>query len=178
MFAKLSARLAVAISFKEFQRIAPANLHTTFIAESKQMPMKPDAILLNDRIVKTKSAPGEYPDRDCPGLRLLIQPSGAKSWLLRYTFVGKYSSMKIANVGEVSLKEARNRATAIRRASPKASTRRPAERRETTGMTAWRLRSGFIRNFTWRLNPSLRGPRPSARSRCWSRPSAESHIAI
>jgi len=79
------------------------------------MPMKPDAILLNDRIVKTKSAPGEYPDRDCPGLRLLIQSSGAKSWLLRYTFGGKYSSMKIANVGEVSLKEARNRATAIRR---------------------------------------------------------------
>jgi integrase len=33
---------------------------------------------------KAKSVPYEIPDGGCPGLRLAIQPSGAKSWIVRF----------------------------------------------------------------------------------------------
>src|SRR5215470_379618 len=33
---------------------------------------------------KAKTAPYEISDAGCPGLRLLVLPSGAKSWLMRF----------------------------------------------------------------------------------------------
>jgi Arm DNA-binding domain len=49
----------------------------------------------------------EIHDRGCPGLFLIIQPSGAKSWAFRYRVGGKSRKLTIGGTGEVSLQNAR-----------------------------------------------------------------------
>ncbi|MCH9692770.1 MAG: integrase arm-type DNA-binding domain-containing protein [Gammaproteobacteria bacterium] len=50
-------------------------------------------------------APGKYDDGD--GLRLIVRPSGSKSWVLRYQLHGKRREMGLGSLDDVSLKEAR-----------------------------------------------------------------------
>ena len=43
-------------------------------------------------IEKIKPEPAqrvEYPDRECPGLRLVVHPTGKKSWAVRYRLNGR-----------------------------------------------------------------------------------------
>jgi integrase len=52
----------------------------------------------------------EIHDRGCPGLFLIVQPSGAKSWALRYRVAGKSRKLTIAG-GELALAAARTAAS-------------------------------------------------------------------
>ena len=52
----------------------------------------------------------EIHDRGCPGLFLIVQPSGAKSWALRYRVAGKSRKLTLGGV-ELSLMDARMAAT-------------------------------------------------------------------
>nr|WP_244563308.1 site-specific integrase [Bradyrhizobium lablabi] len=47
----------------------------------------------------------EIPDLGCPGLRLVIQPSGAKSWAMRFRNNGRAAKLKLGDV-DLSGKEA------------------------------------------------------------------------
>ncbi|WP_226649021.1 tyrosine-type recombinase/integrase [Microbulbifer variabilis] len=49
--------------------------------------------------------PGKYDDGD--GLRLFVQVSGARSWVLRYQLHGKRREMGLGSLNDVSLKQAR-----------------------------------------------------------------------
>jgi integrase len=62
-----------------------------------------------------KPIPGqrrEIPDPGCPGLYLIIQPSGAKSWAVRYRHAGKPRKLTIGPWPKVTLEHARKDATA------------------------------------------------------------------
>ena len=48
----------------------------------------------------------EIHDRGCPGLFLIVQPSGAKSWALRYRVAGKSRKLTLGG-GELALASAR-----------------------------------------------------------------------
>ena len=50
----------------------------------------------------------EYPDSVVPGLRLIVQPSGAKSWALRTRVAGKV--VKVTLLGADGVTDARERA--------------------------------------------------------------------
>jgi integrase len=52
----------------------------------------------------------EVPDEKITGLYLVVQPSGAKSWALRYRFSGKPAKLTIGGYPEVDLRTARQRA--------------------------------------------------------------------
>ena len=51
----------------------------------------------------------EYPDAGCPGLYLIVQPSGTRSWALRYAHNGKTGKKTLGRAGDggVSLAAAR-----------------------------------------------------------------------
>lgn len=53
----------------------------------------------------------EIPDGIVPGLYLVIQPSGAKSWALRYRFAGKPCKLTLGRWPVMTLKDARQAAT-------------------------------------------------------------------
>jgi integrase len=66
--------------------------------------------LLTDKSVKQfKASPArrELPDTICPGLRLVVQPSGAKSWAVRYYFQGRYRKHTLGAHPKVGLADAR-----------------------------------------------------------------------
>lgn len=52
----------------------------------------------------------EIPDSLVTGLYLIIQPSGAKSWAVRYRLKGRYRKYTLGLYPEISLKEARRMA--------------------------------------------------------------------
>jgi integrase len=52
----------------------------------------------------------EIPDGRLPGLYLIVQPSGAKSWAVRYRHGGKSRKLTMASYPAVDLKEARDAA--------------------------------------------------------------------
>jgi integrase len=64
--------------------------------------------------VKPKSTRTEYPDAACPGLYLIVQPSGARSWALRYRRLQDRKSAKLTFDGGLSLAGARHAAAAAR----------------------------------------------------------------
>lgn len=59
----------------------------------------------------------EIPDGGMPGLYLVVQPSGAKSWAVRYRHVGKPKKLTIGAYPAFSLAEARSAASAALRAA-------------------------------------------------------------
>jgi integrase len=61
---------------------------------------------------KPRTARYEVPDAACVGLWLIIQPSGSKSWAVRYRFRGQPRKMTIGKVEAVPLAAARKAATA------------------------------------------------------------------
>ena len=52
---------------------------------------------------------------DGDGLRLLIRPTGARYWLLRYRFDGAESTYSLGSYPEVGLSEAREKAAEARK---------------------------------------------------------------
>lgn len=58
--------------------------------------------------IKNLSAPGRYPDGN--GLYLVVDPSGAKRWLLRIMVQGKRTDIGLGGLSIVSLAEAREKA--------------------------------------------------------------------
>ena len=64
---------------------------------------------LTDRTVKN-AAPGRHMDGTVRGLSLLVWPSGARSWVLRYQLNGIRRDMGLGPYPELSLAEARERA--------------------------------------------------------------------
>jgi hypothetical protein len=62
--------------------------------------------------VTRKKQAGYYSDGD--GLYLQITSSGAKSWLYRYMLAGRRREMGLGSLGDVSLAEARAKATTAR----------------------------------------------------------------
>lgn len=61
--------------------------------------------------VKPKAIRKEYPDGRIKGLYFIVQPSGGKSWALRYRFNEKTRKLKLGNFPEITLAEARNLAS-------------------------------------------------------------------
>lgn len=68
---------------------------------------------LTDRQVRTLSEPGRHADGD--GLYLVIDPSGAKRWLLRISHHGRRRDLGLGGLRDVTLKEAREKAAEARR---------------------------------------------------------------
>jgi len=67
---------------------------------------------LNPKQVENLTEPGTYEDGD--GLRLVVKPTGRKSWLLRFQLAGRRREMGLGSFPEVSLKKARQAASAKR----------------------------------------------------------------
>ena len=67
---------------------------------------------LNPKQVENLTEPGTYEDGD--GLRLVVKPTGRKSWLLRFQLAGRRREMGLGSFPEVSLKKARQEASAKR----------------------------------------------------------------
>jgi hypothetical protein len=63
--------------------------------------------------VNRLAAPGRYADGN--GLYLIVDPSGAKRWILRTVVQGKRSDIGLGGVSLVSLAEARDQAQAMRK---------------------------------------------------------------
>ena len=72
------------------------------------------AAKLTDRAVKT-ATPGRHMDGTIRGLSLLVQQSGARSWVLRYQLYGKRRDMGLGSYPEVTLAMARQLALDARR---------------------------------------------------------------
>jgi integrase len=71
--------------------------------------------MLTDVAIRTLAAPEsrrEIPDGKVTGLYMVVQPSGAKSWALRYRARGKPKKLTIGPYPLVAIAEARRRATA------------------------------------------------------------------
>lgn len=81
-------------------------------AAKKAAPVK----LTRDRVEKLKPAAAPYEVRDAmvPGLRLLVQPSGHRSWLFRYTLASTYRKLTIGHFPAVPLEDARTAAATAR----------------------------------------------------------------
>jgi len=91
---------------------------------------------LNPKQVENLIEPGTYEDGD--GLRLIVKPSGRKSWLLRFQLEGRRREMGLGAYPEVSLKNSRiaantQRAVIAAGADPLAT--RPAPYRPTEPFT-------------------------------------------
>lgn len=65
--------------------------------------------------VKPETSRREIPDGGMPGLYLVVQPSGAMSWAVRYRFGGKPRKLTIGAYPVFSLADARKAASAILR---------------------------------------------------------------
>lgn len=68
---------------------------------------------LNPKQVENLTEPGTYEDGD--GLRLVVKPTGRKSWLLRFQLAGRRREMGLGSYPEISLKSARLEASTKRR---------------------------------------------------------------
>jgi integrase len=62
--------------------------------------------------VRPKAARTEYPDAGCPGLYLIVQPSGSRSWAFRYIHNGKTGKKTLGSAGDGRLSLAAARAAA------------------------------------------------------------------
>lgn len=67
-----------------------------------------------DPYVKNLKNPGRYTDAAVAGLNLNIKRQGGKYWVFRYLYAGKRRDLSLGSYPEVTLKEARKRATACR----------------------------------------------------------------
>ena len=68
---------------------------------------------LTVKFVEQLRTPGVY--RDGLGLLLRVEPSGAKRWVLRTTVNGRRRDIGLGSAREVTLREARDEATALRK---------------------------------------------------------------
>ncbi|WP_282397106.1 integrase arm-type DNA-binding domain-containing protein [Pseudomonas sp. PS01298] len=64
---------------------------------------------LNPKQIENLTKPGTYEDGD--GLRLVVKPTGRKSWILRFQLAGRRREMGLGSYPDVSLKKARQDAS-------------------------------------------------------------------
>lgn len=116
-------------------------------------------------LMKPSAARREVPDSAMPGLYLVIQPSGARSWAVRYRFQGKPRKFTLGAYPKLGLLAARVEAQAALRAvdrgeDPAGEKAATAERAERQEHDAARHRFGHVakqfveryakpRNRTW-----------------------------
>lgn len=67
-----------------------------------------------DKLRANRAKRREIPDAQAPGLHLIIQPSGKKSWAVRYRFGGSPRKLTLGGYPAISLKDAREQAAAAR----------------------------------------------------------------
>src|SRR5262249_12761116 len=67
--------------------------------------------------IKPASTRQEIPDALLPGLYLIVQPSGARSWAVRYRHNGKPCKHTLGPYPTIDLKSARERGTKVLRAA-------------------------------------------------------------
>lgn len=100
--------------------------------------------------VQKLKEPGRYADGD--GLYLQIGPTGGKSWLFRYTRQGKAREMGLGALNAVSLADAREAATSVRRTlaagrdplDARKAEREQQEAEASNGMTFSECASAYI----------------------------------
>ena len=68
----------------------------------------------SDSFIRNIKTPGRYTDAATQGLNLQVKANGGKYWALRYLFQDKRYDLSLGSYPNVSLKEARVRATAAR----------------------------------------------------------------
>ena len=68
----------------------------------------------SDSFIRNIKTPGRYTDAATQGLNLQVKANGGKYWALRYLFQEKRYDLSLGSYPNVSLKEARVRATAAR----------------------------------------------------------------
>lgn len=83
------------------------------MADSEGFERRPK--LTSDASVRNIRRPGLYADEGRSGLYLVVQPGGAKSWLLRYQHRGRRREMGLGTLPTYSLAEARNRVAEARK---------------------------------------------------------------
>jgi hypothetical protein len=66
--------------------------------------------------IKPKASRFEIPDSKIIGLRLIVQPSGFKSWAVRYTINGRDRRLSLGPYPRIGLEQARRLASAALRA--------------------------------------------------------------
>ena len=69
---------------------------------------------LNARFVET-AKPGKHGDAATKGLQLVVAPTGARKWVLRFMSQGKAREMGLGAFPEVGLADARERAMSARK---------------------------------------------------------------
>ena len=69
---------------------------------------------LTDTVIRNLKAVGRYTDTATAGLNLQVKIGGGKYWTFRYQFDGKRHDLSLGTYPQVSLKEARVRATNAR----------------------------------------------------------------
>ena len=85
-----------------------------------RLPLYPEegavvARVITARFVETvrpKATRTEYPDAGCPGLYLIVQPSGTRTWAFRFVHSGKSGKKTLGAAGDGGLSLAAARATA------------------------------------------------------------------
>ena len=104
-------------------------------------------MFLNDSIIRN-AKPGSQPRKlkDGDGLFLLVQPTGARWWRMRYTVRGVEKALSLGVYPEITLKQARQRREEIRSKIANGSIRaRSAKRRgarSTSHSKRWRVNGG------------------------------------
>ena len=111
--------------------------------------------MLTDRTVRT-AAVGRHGDDAVRGLLLVVKPSGARSWLLRYQLAGRRRDMGLGPYPEITLARAREKALDARRLV-KEGIDPLASRRRDKGLTFKAAAGALIKSRTagWR-NPKHR----------------------
>ena len=112
----------------------------------------------------------EVPDAIVPGLYLVIQPSGVKSWAVRYRHRGQPRKLTIGRLGVFDLAEAREQARTTCRPPLQGGIRartsaRVGERRRTaTAISSRIMLRPFLPAMCARRTRRRRSPRPSGAS--------------
>lgn len=70
--------------------------------------------VFTDLFLKSLNKVGRYTDGDIKGLNLQVKPNLQKYWALRYSYQGARYDHSLGAYPEISLKEARRRATSAR----------------------------------------------------------------
>ena len=86
--------------------------------------------------VKALKASGKYEDGG--GLRLIVRDAGAKRWVVRVTVGGRRIERGLGSYPEVSLEEAREQASAFRKAAEAGIDIRAEEKQKALASTTFR----------------------------------------
>ena len=73
-------------------------------------------MLLTDYVIRNLTKPGRYTDGKTAGLHLWVKTNGKRYWIFRYTLSGKRHGLGLGAYGEVSLRQAREKAIEARSA--------------------------------------------------------------